>query len=236
MPKESNYAVPLDVSSQRAIEKLLENDPSLEVFVVLGNELKEFVISLLTPSSSVDVVFPYPGHNVFPFYELDVGDRTQPIITYTNTEKKALLAEVGASFCSLILLFDEKGDSFLVHDGLVGSYTLGNDSVLDTFPYFKDFIKLLDSLKDGKRVFLTATNVNPQLRNKLVNEIRTLVSKDVEVLDLFSFSDEEIPLLNKKNGGTPVVSDNALSGLFFVPKFLSRAGKNQIVLLGDKLD
>lgn len=229
MPFESKYPITLDDISQRQAEIALAADEKLDVYIIPDTQITDFVTSHVVEDirDSIDVWSDSP-------FFLEKKNPADSRIYFTDSDHLSVISESGASFCSLMLLFDEDGKAFVIHDAYSATYTTGGDSIISDYPQLTEFHDLHTKLGKNKKLFLTATNIHPRLRNRLIEEVRGLFGAEFQIIDIAaSFEAADSTMI--QDGSIPNTSDNSISGLYFIPAKLSVNGKNQIILYGHRI-
>lgn len=221
----SRYRVRLDEEHQKETENQLETDSAwCDVLLVEKKSVLEVCGAYLT----MTVFNSLEEGNYEYISEPDVVEDLRNV-SVSTADQQRILSENSASFCTITLLFDEKGNSFLWHYPLADWVKEGklSESKSNRMKQFLQFHKQLEG--DSKRLLITATNVHEQARKAVENSVAEVELGDVVVTGLFTSSSKQPDLVAQKPGFS--LNAESIEGLIYVPPRLSKDGKTKIFLL-----
>jgi hypothetical protein len=205
MSQESQYPVKLNLQTQIPAEKFflqLSNTDAL-IFPQTLFENKQLISQYAINNSQIRSEDPKSG-----FVE-------------TNPDSSpAIISAIHASFCTLLLAFNENGQAMILHQPLV--YAGHFD---DWFQIIKEKIRLMQTLtkKDGTLI-VSATNHGLPHQQKIIKEISRIFPPQKIIPFFTKHQKTNFPF------GPEVAKDN-ISGICFFPKNLSLDGRNKIIFL-----
>lgn len=157
-----------------------------------------------------------------PTYNEYVPDRNQDInhrVAITSEDNPAILFEEYATDCTIILKVNNKGDAALMHDSI---------SIQDDESYEKE------------RIWLR--KVEEKINNAVEDDAVVFVGGRWAILDKYLweydklleevFPDSNLAVMEADN---PVDSENGITGVLFIPKYIATDGRNHL-LVSTKFD
>jgi hypothetical protein len=152
---------------------------------------------------------------------------TRPTTFALDKEGPKIIAEQNASFCTLLLAFNEKGEGMMLHYPLAP--LLGPDgdlpqNVSDEISTMKEFAK-----RTHGHILVTGTNTAQVAREAVIKALNLDdIDNSITIMTASSLSDR-----------IGVASDtlaNNIQGICFIPRQLSRDSRNKIILLAQRID
>jgi len=229
---QSLYIIPLDSDSQNQAEQFGLHSENTDLFLMNSKHFKDILENLVVQDKPV-----YLSHwgN-----EIDEDGREYGYsVRFTTAETPQIIYESGAFPCSIICVFDEEGNSGIVHltyfDSFINNENNDQPSQknMEALEDLQRFAQ--DHLKKGKRVLITSTNVDTRTRKRIVDSVKTQMSffDESEFFSLFSDGDSTVLDPANLKAGELTTTISTINSLYFIPANMSIDGKNKIVMISD---
>ncbi len=145
----------------------------------------------------------------------------------SDSDGPKIIAEQQASFCTLLLAFNEEGEGIVFHYPLISLLGPNGElpqNVNDEVNAMKEFAKNTKGY-----ILVTGTNTRQEERDAVLKSLH-LDETDNNIIIMTS---------NLLSGRADVASDtlaNSIQGICFIPKQLSTDSRNKIILLGQRIN
>lgn len=147
--------------------------------------------------------------------------------TLADTLGQEVVGEFNAMSCTLLLAFNEAGEAHIMHWPLSS-----NINFWGKFPQYVEEqvtkMKQFVEATDGK-FLVTGMNTSGKERTRVLKALK--LNNDPETIKIFSSTEDS----EREDVGVGV-KENAIEGVCFIPKDLSKDGRNKIILISRRVD
>lgn len=205
----SSYHVALN-HTQETAEHKAEKLENTDILIMGPNDFRERFVKYLKEGEKTPISDEYGRQATF------ASDEDGPKI----------IAEQEASFCTLLLAFNEKGEGIVYHYPLIDFLGPNGElpqNVADEINTMKEFVK-----NTGGHILVTGTNLPQAERDVLLQALSFEEDRNIVIMTDGSESD-------RFREGSEILANN-IQGICFIPKQLSNDSRNKIILLAQRIN
>jgi hypothetical protein len=220
---DSSYLFRLDQGRTASNREMILSGPSHEVYITTPNDFQD-MMSTMNLNEDVLNQYQIPYQELAQLLKPETGS-----LSTTTVESPKILLDDRATFCTLLLLFDQGGNAALLHEALAYGVMSGGLSDVPSVMSFEEFGQTLGE----KNLIITGTNVSTRFRRKITSELmRVLSPSKIEVIDTIFTDDQQLSDILELNDDSPA---DMIRGVVFFPRQMTTDDKNKVVLIGHSI-